>query len=366
MNSRSNANGRPSDVARGLRAGGSIRTTSTKAGKHMCFAGVGALLLAGLCFAQSQPSPTPHVTLSKSAGPPTTRFDVSGSDFPAHVALKVFFGTKNLAMAVTDGRGSFSDIAIHAPGSAHPGIHSVSAVVRDTGEAAQAPFNVRTNWVEFGFTSSGTRVNPYENVLDPTKVRRLSLGWSYTAGDSIESSPAVANGVVYIGSLSFYLYALRADTGTVLWKYPINEAASPAVADGVVYFGSPGGNVYALNAQTGAKLWEYPIPDTVDSSPTVANGIVYVGAVDNKLHALDAQTGIQLWEYKTGNLVYSSPAVANGVVYFGSGDNYVYALNTGTGALLWKYATGGPVSSSPAVVNGVVYNRIGRHECLRS
>ena len=33
--------------------------------------------------------------------------------------------------------------------------------------------------------------------------------------------------------------------------------SSPAVANGVVYIGSGDGNVYALNASTGAKLWSY-------------------------------------------------------------------------------------------------------------
>ena len=35
-------------------------------------------------------------------------------------------------------------------------------------------------------------------------------------------------------------------------------ASSPAVANGVVYVGSFDGNVYALNASTGALLWSYP------------------------------------------------------------------------------------------------------------
>jgi len=49
----------------------------------------------------------------------------------------------------------------------------------------------------------------------------------------------VANGVVYIGSNAGHLYALNASTGTVLWKYytEVGESA-PAVASGMVYVGS--------------------------------------------------------------------------------------------------------------------------------
>ena len=40
--------------------------------------------------------------------------------------------------------------------------------------------------------------------------------WSYTTGNSVLCSPAVANGVVYIGSDDGFLYALNASTGVLL------------------------------------------------------------------------------------------------------------------------------------------------------
>ena len=74
------------------------------------------------------------------------------------------------------------------------------------------------------------------------------------------SSPAVANGVVYVGAGDGNVYALNAGTGAKLWSYASGKRymySSPAVANGVVYIGSDDGNVYALNASTGAKLWSY-------------------------------------------------------------------------------------------------------------
>ena len=56
--------------------------------------------------------------------------------------------------------------------------------------------------------------------------------------------------------------------------------SSPTVANGIVYVGSLDHNVYALNAKTGTKIWNYTTGDLVYSSPTVANGIVYVGSHD--------------------------------------------------------------------------------------
>ena len=100
--------------------------------------------------------------------------------------------------------------------------------------------------------------------------------WSYTTGDVVRSSPAVANGVVYISSDDEYLYALNASTGALLWSYGPGGAfsvapSSPAVANGVVYFGvwgpPVGGTVYALNASTGALLWSNTTEIMVCCSP---------------------------------------------------------------------------------------------------
>lgn len=40
--------------------------------------------------------------------------------------------------------------------------------------------------------------------------------WSYKTGNSVESTPAVANGGVYVGSNDGCIYALDADTGEQL------------------------------------------------------------------------------------------------------------------------------------------------------
>ena len=82
------------------------------------------------------------------------------------------------------------------------------------------------------------------------------------------------------------MYALNAVTGSKLWSFATYADSSPAVANGVVYIGSSqGNNVYALNAATGAKLWSFATGNKVRSSPAVANGLVYVGSADGNLYA---------------------------------------------------------------------------------
>jgi outer membrane protein assembly factor BamB len=194
--------------------------------------------------------------------------------------------------------------------------------------------------------------------------------WSYSTGTQVISSPAVANGTVYGQSISsvsgnLYAFGLNASTGALQWSYTLADRptsppnSSPAVANGVVYIGG-NSTVYALNASSGAKLWSYDTGFPVESSPAVANGVVYIGNDNGTMYALNASTGDLTWTYATASFVPSSPAVANGVVYFpsssGSAANVVIsALNASTGAELWSFPIGGNELPSPAVVDGVLY-----------
>ena len=51
------------------------------------------------------------------------------------------------------------------------------------------------------------RMNPFENVLNVHNVKNLKVKWSYTTGGNVGTSPALANGVVYVGSADGNLYA---------------------------------------------------------------------------------------------------------------------------------------------------------------
>ena len=83
--------------------------------------------------------------------------------------------------------------------------------------------------------------------------------------------------------------------------------SSPAVANGIVYIGSWDHNVYAFNANTGTKVWNYTTGRWVISSPAVANGIVYVGSLDHNVYTLNANTGTKVWNYTTEGFVNSCP-----------------------------------------------------------
>jgi outer membrane protein assembly factor BamB len=76
----------------------------------------------------------------------------------------------------------------------------------------------------------------------------------------VQSSPAVVDGLLYVGSVDYNVYALNASDRALVWNFTTGGQvySSPAVADGTVYVGSYDYNVYALNASNGALIWSFP------------------------------------------------------------------------------------------------------------
>ncbi len=179
--------------------------------------------------------------------------------------------------------------------------------------------------------------------------------------------PAVANGIVYVGSGSGF-FALNAKTGGEIWSYPqFRGTASSCVNNGIVYTGDIYGNVTALDASNGARIWTFTTnffsqSEGIQASPAVADGIVYVGSGSGGgLYALNATTGTQIWnQHSVLDRVYSSVAISSGIVYVGSAYEDVFAFNATNGSVIWDLHTNlesykASFRSSPALANGILY-----------
>ena len=190
----------------------------------------------------------PHIWLSQKVGPPTTSVQVHGAGFGHSETVLVDVDTTQVGATTTDATGKFA-ARITVPKTALPGTHTVRATGQSSGLTALALFLVQTDWAQFHFGPHLTGYNPYENVLTPSNVSALTLDWSHTTAGLSYSSPAVAGGVVHIGSTDYKLYALDAVTGARKWSYATGSfiESSPAVANGMVYIVSSDHNVYAFH-----------------------------------------------------------------------------------------------------------------------
>src|SRR5262249_23611009 len=145
---------------------------------------------------------------------------VSGIGFGAGERVSMSFDSKLLTARSANASGQFGPVAVTVPASALPGVHHISARGQQTGRVARAAFHVRTDWTQFRFNAAHTGVNPFENVLTPQNVHLLAKKWFFSTGNVVVSGPAVAAGVVYIGSVDNSLYAIKAATGTEAWSFP--------------------------------------------------------------------------------------------------------------------------------------------------
>src|SRR4029077_19988045 len=149
---------------------------------------------------------TPGATISPSSGSPGTQVTLSATGLSAFEAVDVYVDTTDKELVIASGSGTVQ-AAVTIPGSAGSRAHWVSGVGRDSGVGSHAPLPVQDNWPQRGGAASHHGYNRYENVLSPTTVAGLGLAWEGITGNATDSSPAVSNGVVYVGSNDGNLYA---------------------------------------------------------------------------------------------------------------------------------------------------------------
>jgi len=180
--------------------------------------------------------------------------------------------------------------------------------------------------------------------------------WRFRCEDEIRSSPAVNNGIVYIGAYDHNLYAISAEDGKFLWKYATEGGigSSPCIYQGRVFFGSSDRLLYGLNAETGRISWTCPTQGSVWSSPRAAFDHVFFGSDDQNLYAANVHSGRVAWKFATDGRVRSSPAIGGDAIYVGCEAGVVYAVDT-SGQSLWRFRARRGIISSPAITEEMVY-----------
>jgi alcohol dehydrogenase (cytochrome c) len=154
-------------------------------------------------------------------------------------------------------------------------------------------------------------------------VARLRPAWIFQTEvkESLETSPIVVNGVMYVTTSFSHVYALDAKTGEELWHFkptlgPITTYCCGPNNRGVevyedkVFVATLDSKLVALDARTGKPVWQVTIADpelgySETMAPTVVKGKVLIGTnggeygIRGFVKALDANTGKLLWTFNT-------------------------------------------------------------------
>jgi alcohol dehydrogenase (cytochrome c) len=167
-----------------------------------------------------------------------------------------------------------------------------------------------------------TRFYPAKQI-GRDNVKNLHVAWIFQTDvkESLETSPIVVDGVMYVTTSFSHVYALNAKTGEQIWHYnhkmgPIttyccgpNNRGVQVLGD-LVYVATLDAKLVALNAKTGDVVWTTDIADpelgySETMAPTVVKDKVLIGTnggeygIRGFLKAYDAKTGKLIWTFNT-------------------------------------------------------------------
>jgi alcohol dehydrogenase (cytochrome c) len=171
------------------------------------------------------------------------------------------------------------------------------------------------NWLHYGGTYRSLRHSPLDQI-NAKNVTTLQTAWAFNLGTTewgFQSTPLVADGVMYAIGTNHRVFAIDAATGAERWRYFYERKGAGAtvsrglaIGHGHVYFGTNDNNLIALDIATGKEVWRTQVHDptlgcSLRAAPLVVNDMVVTGSLGGDqahrghLSAYDAKTGKQRW-----------------------------------------------------------------------
>jgi polyvinyl alcohol dehydrogenase (cytochrome) len=229
-------------------------------------------------------------------------------------------------------------------------------------------------WRIAGQNLSNTWSQPAEHSISPSNVKGLKQKWVFTAGGDVSATPIVDGDAVYFPDWGGNLFAVKKDSGRLIWSHKISDydgvagaisRVSPAIDNNQLIIGDilsskqvhSGANVISVDRETGALRWITQVDNhsaaIITGPPVVLDGVVYIGVSSNEeslatnpsypccsfrgsVVALDAKNGGILWktfdmpdnggrtDQYSGGAVWQPPAIdaKRGTLFIATGNNY--------------------------------------------
>ena len=238
----------------------------------------------------------------------------------------------------------------------------------------QSPESQSGQWRIAGQNLGNTWSQPAEHLIGPNNVKGLSPKWIFTTGGDVSATPTVDGDAVYFPDWAGNLFAVKKDSGHLIWSHKISEydgvdgaisRVSPAVDGNQVIIGDilnskqvhKGANVISVDRETGTVQWITQVEThpaaIITGSPVVFDGVVYIGVSSSEetlatdptypcctfrgsVVALDEKSGAMLWKTfdmpdnggqpggYSGGAIWQPPAIdpKRSSLFIGTGNNY--------------------------------------------
>ncbi len=260
------------------------------------------------------------------------QFVQGGSDWA--LFRTVSFGIKGTAMPVSNlpandkwrlvafvkSLSPVTEVASTAPSIPATGDHALHSVSYEQILAADKDSD---NWLTYSGSYDGHRFSP-DNQIKPANAAGLRLLWArqYTTTEmSVETSPIVVNGYMFVTSPPNRVEALNAKTGDIIWAYERQLPQHLSLCCGVVnrglavlgdtlFYATVDAHLVALDAKTGSVVWDVEIADnskgySITGAPLVLKNMILTGVAGGEygirgfLTARDVATGKEIWRFNT-------------------------------------------------------------------
>jgi polyvinyl alcohol dehydrogenase (cytochrome) len=255
-------------------------------------------------------------------------------------------------------------------------IASISILLLVAGLSAQSQSDLPRSgeWRIAGQNLNNSWSQPAEHSISPANVKELKPKWVFTTGGDVSATPTVDGDAVYFPDWGGSLFAVKKNSGRLIWSHKISEydgvdgavsRVSPAVDGNQVIIGDilsgnkvlKGANVMAVDRESGTLRWMTHVDDhpaaIITGSPVVFDGVVYIGVSSSEealaldptypccsfrgsIVALNEKTGAMLWKTfvmpdnggkpggYSGGAIWQPPAIdpKRGTLFIGTGNNY--------------------------------------------
>jgi len=202
-----------------------------------------------------------------------------------------------------------------------------------------------------------------------------SFVWPFSAGRPIHGEALLTDEHVYFVCDNGFLFKLNRLSGKEVWRYDLGDAQvsrilphqndysaphsgdfdwdqsapRPALADGVIYVGSGDGSLHAVNIDTGQRVWRFAGKGKARTDVVINGPHVIFGTLENMVYAIDRQTGQKVWEKDTRAAITAPPAIIADKIMVGNRGGLLMALNPATGQMIWRMLFWGSSVESTAV-----------------
>ena len=180
----------------------------------------------------------------------------------------------------------------------------------------------KNDWLHSNMAYTNSRYYPADQI-NSGNVSKLRPAFIFQTEvrESMETSPIVVNGVMFLTTSYNHIYAIDAATGQEFWHYkhkmgpiatyccgPNNRGV--AISGDTLYMGTLDAKLVALDAKTGKVKWSTDIADpdkgySETMAPVVVDGKVLIGTnggeygIRGFVKAFDASSGKLLWTFNT-------------------------------------------------------------------